>query len=85
MGKKKAKEPETPAKDEVGIFEVFFHQKWTRNWLMAVREESDFLKLHPSKLHMFYGEGLVQCGDIFMKHLYFVELYRMITSWEVFK
>lgn len=27
MGKKKAKEPETPAKDEVGIFEVFFHQK----------------------------------------------------------
>ena len=27
MGKKKAKEPETPAKDEVGIFEVFFYQK----------------------------------------------------------
>ena len=27
MGKKKAKEPETPAKDEVGIFEVFFLSK----------------------------------------------------------
>ena len=47
---------------------------------MAVREESDFLTLRPSKLHMFCGEGLVQCRDIFMKHLYFVELYRMITS-----
>ena len=27
MGKKKAKEPETPAKDEVGIFEVLFYKK----------------------------------------------------------
>ena len=47
---------------------------------MAVREESDFLKLRPSKLHIFSGEVLVQCGDIFMKHLYFVELNGMITS-----
>ena len=47
---------------------------------MAVREESDFLKLRPSKLHMFSREGLVQYRDIFMKHLYFVELYRMETS-----
>ena len=47
---------------------------------MAARDESDFLKLRPSKLHMFSGEGLVQCRNIFMKHLYFVELYRMITS-----